>query len=215
MPPVAFLLLGPRLVGCPAVLFWSLRTEGTLDKGSMHGSCRVIKGRKQAATKWFHVAHYAMGGEQAVSVKHTTFVPPPPPTPPGARAAAPAAAATSLLLLLLVWLVSSAVVCCNFLLPQWAAHFEAMQTAGALAPGPLLPPAAPIAPPCRLQRREERLPGLGRGRRVRKQCPLYGWHDWQPRELPAQLRAVRLDAAGSAAGEPASWGCAVAFSCDL
>jgi hypothetical protein len=74
-----------------AVLFWSLRTEGTLDKGSMHGSCPVIKGRKQAATKWFHVAHYAMGGEQAVAVKHTTFVPPPPPTPPGERAPRPTA----------------------------------------------------------------------------------------------------------------------------
>ena len=65
---------------------------------------------------------------------------------------------------------------------------------------------APLLPPrCRrLQRREERLPGLGRGRRVRKQCPLYDWHHCQPRQLPAQLREVRPDAPGPAAGEPAS-----------
>lgn len=40
-----------------AVVFFSLRTDGTLDKGSMHGSCPVIKGIKYAATKWYHVAH--------------------------------------------------------------------------------------------------------------------------------------------------------------
>ncbi|EFN51227.1 hypothetical protein CHLNCDRAFT_28161 [Chlorella variabilis] len=48
-----------------AVLFFSLRTEGTLDKGSLHGSCPTLKGFKFAATKWYHVAHYAMGGERA------------------------------------------------------------------------------------------------------------------------------------------------------
>ncbi len=35
-----------------AVLFFSLRTEGTLDKGSLHGSCPTLKGTKYAATKW-------------------------------------------------------------------------------------------------------------------------------------------------------------------
>lgn len=35
-----------------AVLFFSLRTEGTLDKGSLHGSCPTLKGFKFAATKW-------------------------------------------------------------------------------------------------------------------------------------------------------------------
>ncbi|KAL4857405.1 putative prolyl 4-hydroxylase 7 [Chlorella vulgaris] len=44
-----------------AVLFFSLRTEGTLDKGSLHGSCPTLKGTKYAATKWYHVAHYALG----------------------------------------------------------------------------------------------------------------------------------------------------------
>jgi prolyl 4-hydroxylase len=34
-----------------AVLFFSLRTEGTLDKGSLHGSCPTLKGLKYAATK--------------------------------------------------------------------------------------------------------------------------------------------------------------------
>ena len=66
-----------------AVAFWSLRTDGTLDKGSLHGSCPIIKGTKFAATKWYHVAHYAMGGETAEKVKHVVFTPPPPPAPPG------------------------------------------------------------------------------------------------------------------------------------
>ena len=66
-----------------AVLFFSLRTEGQLDQGSLHGSCPIIKGTKYSATKWYHVAHYAMGGEQAQTVHHVLFVPPPP--PPGAR----------------------------------------------------------------------------------------------------------------------------------
>ncbi|PSC76370.1 Prolyl 4-hydroxylase subunit alpha-2 [Micractinium conductrix] len=68
-----------------AVLFWSLRTEGTLDKGSLHGSCPTTRGKKYAATKWYHVAHYAMGGETSEEVKHVVFVPPPPPAPPGCK----------------------------------------------------------------------------------------------------------------------------------
>jgi len=53
---------GHRLVGAPpdvpapctlrAVLFWSLKTEGVLDQGSLHGSCPTSKGVKFAATKW-------------------------------------------------------------------------------------------------------------------------------------------------------------------
>jgi prolyl 4-hydroxylase len=66
-----------------AVLFWSLRTDGTLDRGSEHGSCPVIRGVKYAATKWFHVAHYAMNGERAVQVDHVVHRPSPPPAPPG------------------------------------------------------------------------------------------------------------------------------------
>lgn len=66
-----------------AVVFWSLRPDGTLDKGSVHGSCPVVRGTKWAATKWYHVAHFAMGGEQAHVVHHKVFVPPPPPAPLG------------------------------------------------------------------------------------------------------------------------------------
>jgi hypothetical protein len=68
-----------------AIAFWSLRTDGTLDKGSLHGSCPIISGEKYAATKWFHVAHYAVGGEEAVTVRHVVHRPPPPPAPPGCR----------------------------------------------------------------------------------------------------------------------------------
>ncbi|KAI7835426.1 hypothetical protein COHA_010673 [Chlorella ohadii] len=67
-----------------AVLFFSLKTEGVLDRGSLHGSCPTTKGLKYASTK-FHVAHYAMGGEQAVEVHQAVFVPPPPPAPPGCK----------------------------------------------------------------------------------------------------------------------------------
>lgn len=35
-----------------AVVFWSLRTDGTLDAGALHGSCPITKGTKWAATKW-------------------------------------------------------------------------------------------------------------------------------------------------------------------
>jgi prolyl 4-hydroxylase len=68
-----------------AVLFWSLTTAGTLDKGSLHGSCPVISGIKYAATKWYHVGHYATGREKPKKVEHVKFVPPTPPAPPGCR----------------------------------------------------------------------------------------------------------------------------------
>lgn len=35
-----------------AVLFFSLKTEGVLDRGSLHGSCPTTSGQKFAATKW-------------------------------------------------------------------------------------------------------------------------------------------------------------------
>jgi prolyl 4-hydroxylase len=66
-----------------AVVFWSLTTAGELNHGSLHGSCPVLKGEKFSATKWYHVAHYAMGSEQPEKVHHRTFVPPPPPAPEG------------------------------------------------------------------------------------------------------------------------------------
>eukprot|EP00271_Cylindrocystis_brebissonii_P003819 TRINITY_DN15060_c0_g1_i1.p1 TRINITY_DN15060_c0_g1~~TRINITY_DN15060_c0_g1_i1.p1 ORF type:complete len:344 (+),score=58.17 TRINITY_DN15060_c0_g1_i1:418-1449(+) len=35
-----------------ALLFWSMHTNGTIDKTSLHGSCPVKKGEKWVATKW-------------------------------------------------------------------------------------------------------------------------------------------------------------------
>ena len=35
-----------------AVLFWSIRPDGTFDPASLHGSCPVITGEKWSATKW-------------------------------------------------------------------------------------------------------------------------------------------------------------------
>lgn len=35
-----------------AVAFWSLKTDGRLDQGALHGGCPVIKGVKWSATKW-------------------------------------------------------------------------------------------------------------------------------------------------------------------
>ena len=37
----------------------------------------------RSATKWVHVARYAVPGEAAVRVEHLVHVPPPPPAPPG------------------------------------------------------------------------------------------------------------------------------------
>ncbi|KAI4390000.1 hypothetical protein MLD38_002159 [Melastoma candidum] len=41
-----------------AVLFWSMKPDGTVDPRSLHGSCPVIKGTKWSAPKWMHVHEY-------------------------------------------------------------------------------------------------------------------------------------------------------------
>ncbi|XP_030531401.2 probable prolyl 4-hydroxylase 3 [Rhodamnia argentea] len=41
-----------------AVLFWSMKPDGTLDPASLHGACPVIKGTKWSAPKWMHVWEY-------------------------------------------------------------------------------------------------------------------------------------------------------------
>uniref|UniRef100_A0A7N1A0X8 procollagen-proline 4-dioxygenase n=1 Tax=Kalanchoe fedtschenkoi TaxID=63787 RepID=A0A7N1A0X8_KALFE len=41
-----------------ALLFWSMRPDGTLDPSSLHGGCPVIRGNKWSSTKWMHVSHY-------------------------------------------------------------------------------------------------------------------------------------------------------------
>ena len=41
-----------------ALLFWSLRPDGSLDPASLHGGCPVLKGKKWSATKWLRVQEY-------------------------------------------------------------------------------------------------------------------------------------------------------------
>ncbi|KAG2240794.1 hypothetical protein Bca52824_090539 [Brassica carinata] len=41
-----------------ALLFWSMRPDGSLDPSSLHGGCPVIKGNKWSSTKWLHVHEY-------------------------------------------------------------------------------------------------------------------------------------------------------------
>ncbi|KAF0930716.1 hypothetical protein E2562_034911 [Oryza meyeriana var. granulata] len=41
-----------------ALLFWSMRPDGTLDPSSLHGGCPVIKGNKWSSTKWMRVHEY-------------------------------------------------------------------------------------------------------------------------------------------------------------
>ncbi|KAK1325813.1 hypothetical protein QJS10_CPA01g00343 [Acorus calamus] len=41
-----------------ALLFWSMRPDGTLDPLSLHGACPVIKGNKWSSPKWMHVNEY-------------------------------------------------------------------------------------------------------------------------------------------------------------
>ncbi|KAL3723686.1 hypothetical protein ACJRO7_035799 [Eucalyptus globulus] len=41
-----------------ALLFWSMKPDGSLDKSSLHGGCPVIKGNKWSSTKWLRVHEY-------------------------------------------------------------------------------------------------------------------------------------------------------------
>ncbi|KAK7376170.1 hypothetical protein VNO78_35024 [Psophocarpus tetragonolobus] len=41
-----------------ALLFWSMKPDGTLDPLSLHGSCPVIKGNKWSCTKWMRLTEY-------------------------------------------------------------------------------------------------------------------------------------------------------------
>uniref|UniRef100_A0A0E0M996 procollagen-proline 4-dioxygenase n=1 Tax=Oryza punctata TaxID=4537 RepID=A0A0E0M996_ORYPU len=43
-----------------ALLFWSMRPDGSLDPTSLHGGCPVIKGNKWSSTKWMRVHEYNM-----------------------------------------------------------------------------------------------------------------------------------------------------------
>ncbi|KAE8715269.1 putative prolyl 4-hydroxylase 10 [Hibiscus syriacus] len=46
-----------------ALLFWSMRPDGTLDPSSLHGACPVIKGNKWSCPKWMHVEEYKFSRE--------------------------------------------------------------------------------------------------------------------------------------------------------
>ncbi|XP_019177432.1 PREDICTED: probable prolyl 4-hydroxylase 10 [Ipomoea nil] len=41
-----------------ALLFWSMKPDGSLDPSSLHGGCPVIKGNKWSSTKWMRVREY-------------------------------------------------------------------------------------------------------------------------------------------------------------
>ncbi|XP_039141417.1 probable prolyl 4-hydroxylase 3 [Dioscorea cayenensis subsp. rotundata] len=41
-----------------ALLFWSLKPDGSLDTTSLHGGCPVLKGYKWSSTKWLRVNKY-------------------------------------------------------------------------------------------------------------------------------------------------------------
>ncbi|KAF5738103.1 hypothetical protein HS088_TW13G00998 [Tripterygium wilfordii] len=41
-----------------ALLFWSMKPDGTLDPSSLHGGCPLINGNKWSATKWMRVNEY-------------------------------------------------------------------------------------------------------------------------------------------------------------
>lgn len=41
-----------------ALLFYSLKPDGSTDPASLHGSCPTTKGEKWSATKWIHVGPF-------------------------------------------------------------------------------------------------------------------------------------------------------------
>ncbi|KAJ4841631.1 hypothetical protein Tsubulata_004931 [Turnera subulata] len=41
-----------------ALLFWSMKPDGSLDPSSLHGGCPVIRGNKWSSTKWMRVHEY-------------------------------------------------------------------------------------------------------------------------------------------------------------
>ncbi|WVZ90491.1 hypothetical protein U9M48_036789, partial [Paspalum notatum var. saurae] len=63
-----------------ALLFWSMKPDGSIDPKSKHGSCPVIKGDKWASTKWLHKAKRA-STTPAASHPRGLAPPVPPPNP--------------------------------------------------------------------------------------------------------------------------------------
>jgi len=50
--------LAVKAVRGDALLFYSLKPDGSTDNASLHGSCPTTKGEKWSATKWIHVAAF-------------------------------------------------------------------------------------------------------------------------------------------------------------
>uniref|UniRef100_A0A061R6Q9 procollagen-proline 4-dioxygenase n=2 Tax=Tetraselmis sp. GSL018 TaxID=582737 RepID=A0A061R6Q9_9CHLO len=50
-----------------AVMFWSTKPTGELNRESLHEACPVIRGTKWSAVKWIHMAPFAVDGEQPVA----------------------------------------------------------------------------------------------------------------------------------------------------
>ncbi|CAN6361150.1 unnamed protein product [Urochloa humidicola] len=55
-PKSRFISVKPKMGD--ALLFWSMKPDGTLDPKSQHGANPVVKGDKWSATKWMHVHEY-------------------------------------------------------------------------------------------------------------------------------------------------------------
>jgi len=53
-----------------ALLFWSLKPDGSEDTFSLHAGCPVIKGTKWSATKWMHVGKFGMEGMARARPSH-------------------------------------------------------------------------------------------------------------------------------------------------
>lgn len=47
-----------------ALMFYSLKPDGSTDKSSLHGSCPTLKGEKWSATKWIHVGRFGLNAAQ-------------------------------------------------------------------------------------------------------------------------------------------------------
>jgi len=61
--PCAAGVLAARPVKGDAVLFHSLRLDGSLEPRSLHAACPVLAGEKWAAAKWLRVGRFAVGDE--------------------------------------------------------------------------------------------------------------------------------------------------------
>lgn len=53
--------LGVKAFKGDAIMFYSLKPDGTEDPSSLHGSCPTLAGEKWSATKWIHVLPFTMG----------------------------------------------------------------------------------------------------------------------------------------------------------